>query len=278
MKLFFNELSCEPVADSKYSAIERMTAFAKTVSIARQKGFRNIQCDYPVNTIMLAQQYSLVDWLNDSTVSREYRDFMYGVIVPPYIDEDDPEFEQYVYSIVTFENAEYNIPKTGCIGLASAYLYNLPAISILSIPLWKQHILPVTIEKDGNTFSENVYNISSCESFNISDITDFIDSIGELRLVSTNLKPEDKAIHLAAHHGKAELQELCERLKHNPYVEEMRSTDWGGNRFIRKIYGNNIEIVMHKTQRKYALLVKTTGRNRRETQEIAKIIEEKFNK
>ncbi|MDR1342610.1 MAG: hypothetical protein LBK18_05045 [Prevotellaceae bacterium] len=70
----------------------------------------------------------------------------------------------------------------------------------------------------------------------------------------------------------------CERLKHNPYVEEMRSTDWGGNRFIRKIHGNNIEIVLHKTQRKYALLVKTTGRNLRETQGIAKILEEKFNK
>ncbi|MDR1023128.1 MAG: hypothetical protein LBL94_07665, partial [Prevotellaceae bacterium] len=275
MKLFFNELSCEPVADSKYSAIERMNVFAKTVSIARQKGFRNIQCDYPANAIMLAQQYSLFDWLNDSTVSREYRDFMYGVIVPPYIDEDEPEFEQYVDSTVTFENAECNISKIGCIGLASAYLYNLPAISILSIPLWEQHILPITIEKNGNTFSENVYNISSCESFSISDITDFIDSIGELKLVETSLKPEDKAIHLAEHHGKAELQELCERLKHNPYVEEMSSTDWGGNRFIRKIHRNSIEIVLYKTQRKYALLVKTTGRNLRETQKIAKILEEK---
>ncbi|MDR1022209.1 MAG: hypothetical protein LBL94_02895 [Prevotellaceae bacterium] len=278
MKLFFNELSCEPVADSKYSAIERMNIFAKTVSIARRKGFRNIRCDTPANAIMLTQQYSLFDWLNDSSVSREYRDFMYGVIVPPYIDEDDPEFEQYVYSTVTFENTEYNISKTVCIGLASAYLYNLPVISILSIPLWKQHILSITIEKDGSIFSENVYNISSCESFSISDIIDFIDSISEFTLVETSLKPEDKAIHLADHHGKAELQELCNQLKHNPYVEEMRSTDWGGNRFIRKTHRNSIEIVLCKTQRKYALLIKTTGRNKRETQEIAKILEEKFNK
>jgi hypothetical protein len=278
VKLFFNELSCEPVADSKYSAIERMTIFAKTVSIARQKGFRNIRCDTPVHAIMLAQGYSLSDWLNDSTVSREYKDFMYGMIVSPYIDEDDSEFEQYVYSAITFENTEYNISKTGCIGLASAYLYNLPAISILSVPLWKQHILSITIEKDGNIFSENVYNISSCESFSIPGITDFIDSISELILIETSLKPEDKVIHLADHHGKAELWELCERLKHNPYVEEMRSTDWGGNRFIRKIHRNSIEIVLHKTQRKYALLVKTTGRNLRETREVARILEEKFNK
>jgi hypothetical protein len=246
MKLFLNELSYNPVADNKYSAIERMNVFAKTVSIARQKGFRNIRCDNPVNTIMLAQQYSLFDWLNDATVSRECRDFMYGVIISPYIDEDDPEFEQYVESVVTFENTEYNISKTGCIGLASAYLYNLPAISILSIPLWKQHMLPITIEKDGILFTENVYNISSCESFCISGMTDFIDSISKLILVETTLKPEDKTIHLANHHGEAELQKLCERLKHNPYVEEMRSTDWGGNRFIRQIHRNSIEIVLYK--------------------------------
>jgi hypothetical protein len=255
-----------------------MNIFAKTVSIARQKGFRNIRCDNPVNTILLAQQYSLFDWLNDPTVSREYRDFMYGVIVQPYIDEDDPEFEQYVDSVVTFENTEYNILKTECIGLASAYLYNFPAISILSIPLWEEHILPITIEKEGGLFVENVYNISSCESFDISGMADFIDSISQLILIETTLKPEDKTIHLADHHGSEELQKLCDRLKHNPYVEEMRSTDWGGNRFVRKIHRNSIEIVLYKTQRKYALLVKTTGRNCRETKEIARILAEKFDK
>jgi len=212
MKLFLNELSLCPVADSKNSAIERMAVFAKTVSVARQKGFRNIQCDYSVNAILLAQQYSLFDWLNDYSVSREYRDFMYGVIIPPYIDEEDSEFEKYMDAVITFENSEYN------------------------------------------------------------------DSIRELILVETTLNPEDKIIRLADHHGKSELQELCAQIKYNPYVEEMYSTDWGGNRFIRKIFMNGIvEIVLYKTQRKYALKVKTTGRNLRETQKIAKILEEKFN-
>ena len=278
MKLFLNELSLCPVADSKYSAIERMAVFAKTVSVARQKGFRNIQCDYPINAILLAQQYSLFDWLNDYSVPREYRDFMYGVIIPPYIDEEDSEFEKYVDAFITFENSEYNISKTNCIGMASAYLYNFPTISILSIPLWRQPILQIIIEKEGNIVYEKIHNISSCESFNIPDIKDFIDNIRELILVETTLNPEDKIIRLADHHGKSELQELCAQIKYNPYVEEMYSTDWGGNRFIRKIFMNGIiKIVLYKTQRKYALKVKTTGRNLRETQKIAKILEEKFN-
>ena len=278
MKLFFNELSLYPVADSKYSAIERMAVFAKTVSIARQKGFRNIQCDDPVNEILLAEQYSLYDWLNDSGVLKEYRDFMYGVIIPPYIYEDDSEFEKYVETTITFENREYDIPKTNCIGMASAYLYNFPTISILSTSLWKQHLLQIVIEEEGKISSENIHNISSYESFNIPDIKYFIDSISKLVLVETTLNPDDKNIHLADHHGKAELQELCEQIKYSPYVEEMQSTDWRGNRFIRKTHRNGIvEIVLYKTQKRYALEVKTTGRNLRETQEIAKILEDKFN-
>ena len=278
MKLFFNELSLYPAADSKYSAIERMAVFAKTVSVARQKGFRNIQCDYPVCTMLLADQYSLFDWLNDSDVPRDYRDFMYGVIIPPYLNEDDSEFEEYVDSVITFDNNEYNISKTVCIGLASAYLYNLPAISLLSIPLWKQALLQITIEKEKNILLENVYNISSIESFGISEIINFIDNISKLILIETTLNPEKKIIHLADHHGKADLQKLCNQIKHNPYVEEMYSTDWGGNRFIRKVHRNGIiEMVLYKTLRKYALKVKTTGRNLRETQEIAKILEERFN-
>jgi len=174
MRLFFNELSISPVANSKYAAIDRMAVFTKTVSIARQKGFRNIQCDYPVNTISLADKYSIYDWLNDPIVSRECRDFMYGVIVPPYIDEDEIEFERFVDAVISYENKEFDIPKTKCIGMAASYLYDLPTISLLSIPLWKQHRLFVIVEKEGSISVENIYNISSYESFDIPDLTDYI--------------------------------------------------------------------------------------------------------
>jgi hypothetical protein len=54
----------------------------------------------------------------------------------------------------------------------------------------------------------------------------------------------------------------------------MRSTNWGGNAFIRKVHKEGIiEIVLFKTERQYALLVKTTGRNLRETKAIAEILD-----
>lgn len=73
------------------------------------------------------------------------------------------------------------------------------------------------------------------------------------------------------------MNELCDKLELSPYVEEMRSTNWGGTKFIRKTTKEGfIEIVLYKTQRKFALLVKTTGRNKRETDAIAEILNEKY--
>ncbi|MGQ3087852.1 hypothetical protein, partial [Flavobacterium sp.] len=87
----------------------------------------------------------------------------------------------------------------------------------------------------------------------------------------------EKKIHLADHHGKKELQDFCDRIKNSPYVVEMRSTDWGGKNFIRKIHSNGIiEIVLHKTDRQYALQVQTTGSNEQQTTLIAEMLKQRY--
>lgn len=91
------------------------------------------------------------------------------------------------------------------------------------------------------------------------------------------MRPDEKDIHLADHHGKNELKALCDRLKQNEYVKAMRSTGWGGNTFIRKIHKNGVvEITLFKSTRKYALQVQTTGRNYRETEAIANRLRERY--
>ena len=93
--------------------------------------------------------------------------------------------------------------------------------------------------------------------------------------METPLKPDEKDIHLADHHGKDVLKVLCDRLKYNEYITAMRSTDWGGNSFIRKIHPNGVvEITLIKSERKYALWIQTTGRNYRETEAIANKLRE----
>jgi len=96
-------------------------------------------------------------------------------------------------------------------------------------------------------------------------------------LLQTTLEPKSKEVNLSDHHGKKELKELCDRLKNSPFVVSMRSTNWGGKEFIRKVMDNGfIEIVLHKTDRQYALYVETTGRDYLETAAISEILRDKY--
>jgi len=96
-------------------------------------------------------------------------------------------------------------------------------------------------------------------------------------LTKSAISPVNKKVHLSDHHGKKELDELCDRIKNSPYVEEMQSTNWGGKRFIRKVEATGlIEMVLHKTEKQYALNVQTTGKDLIETQAIAEILRDKY--
>jgi hypothetical protein len=257
-----------------------MKQFAETVSTARKKGFKRIRSHYDSNQIRLAENYSLYDWLQNKNVPEIYRNLFYGMITRPFIKDGDEAIEtQYVEANYYFEDEENDIIKTECIGLTSAYLYETLSISLSSSAVWDKLTLFIIIEQAGKPTSvEEVFNISSKESFDDDRIVKFIENLNkEVILIQTTIAPDKKKIHLTDHHGKAELQEFCDRLKHSPYVIEMRSTDWGGNQFIRKVQKEGIiEIVLTKTQRQYALWVQTTGRNYRETKEIAEKLKEKL--
>ncbi len=279
MNLYFNELSLNPIAANKYEAIERMEVFSKAVSKARLSGFRNIKCDYFTNQIELSQDYSLHSWLNDSDVKREQREFLYGVIVPPYINDDDTDLlEDFIENDFTYTNIENNVPTTTCIGLASAYLYDSPVISLMSLPVWKEIKLTIRILKNEQPSYNTVYNISTVDSFNDVDLNAFIERISELKLDESPINPAAKTVTLFGdHHGKKELKKLSDKLIYSPYVVEIRSTDFGGNSFIRKIVSNGVvEIVLMNTDSRYALWVQTTGRNLRETKAIAEILSEEY--
>lgn len=96
-------------------------------------------------------------------------------------------------------------------------------------------------------------------------------------LVKSTIQPSNKKIHLADHHGKKELKDFCDRIKKSPYVLEMHSSDWGGRKFIRKVESNGIiELVLHKTEKQYALTIQTTGKDLLETKAIAELLRDKY--
>jgi hypothetical protein len=278
MELMFNELSTIPLSPDVIAANEKMIRFSEVFARARQIGFRRIRTDLYANQIMLSDGYSLHDWLVNRQVPQRYRDILFGVLINPFINDDDEEIvEQYVMANYFFEDAELPIVRTPCLGLASANLYETASVSLQSAALWLKKNLPVIIETNGDEAIVQVKNVASAATFNDEDITVFVENLGEVNLQETLIPVNEKGIHLSDHHGKTELQQLCDQLKNSKYVIQMRSTGWGGKRFIRKINKDGtIEIVLYKTQRGYALWVQTSGRNYRETKAIANILEERY--
>lgn len=278
MELLFNELSVEPLSENKYTANDKMKQFAEATGEARKKGFKLIRSHLSSSEISLAEDYTLFDWLQNKDVPTKYRDFLFGMITKPFIkDEDEEVVEKYIEANYFFEDIESGITKIECTGLASAYLYETLSVSLSSAPVWDKIELPIIIETEEETRIESVFNASSKKSFENEEIAEYVENLGNIELVETDIAPEDKKIHLADHHGKDKLAKLANQLKQSPYVIEIRSTRFGGRQFIRKSHKDGtIEIILHKTDEGFAVLVQTTGRNLRETKAIAQILDDRY--
>ncbi|MBC5836694.1 hypothetical protein [Flavobacterium muglaense] len=278
MEMIFNELSIFPLSNNEYEANNKMEKFSNAVAVARKKGFRNIRSYHNINQIDLSEKYSVHNWIHNKNISKNYRDILFGMIIQPFINEDDELVEErYINANYYFEDEENGIKKQECVGLASAYLYETLSISLSSSKIWDKHLIPIVIETENSRTIDSVLNISSKEVLDVEEIKTFIENSGDVILIKTDLLPKEKKIHLASHHGQSELQSLCDKLKLSDYVIEMRSTNWGGKNFIRETYSNGvIEIVLVNSQREYALWVQTTGKNLRETRAISEILRKKY--
>ncbi len=152
------------------------------------------------------------------------------------------------------------------------------SISLNSSTLWKQNSLPIINEVEEVATTIQVNNVFSKDCFDVQLISDFVENLGDVVLEETNINASEKTITLFGdHHGKEYLQPLADKLVKSPYVVEIKSTGFGGNSFIRKIFDNGvIEIVVMKRDERFALWVQTTGRNYRETAAIAQNLKERY--
>lgn len=279
MELILNELSISPSAD-KYKANETMLDFAKTVAEGKRKGFGLVRSYYAQSDINIADNYSLENWLNDKDFAKykDYKDILFGMIVVPFIKDDDDHIEeQYINANYFYEDTQNNITRTECIGLASAYLYDTLSISFSNNGYWHKNIIPIIIKENNVDVSANVINVFSKECFSTEVVSNKIEQISTLELIECNTEPASKNFHLTGHHGKKEMQELWDKIKHSKYVVEGMTIQWGGNTFYKNPMANGkLDIVHMKSDRRYVLQIQTTGRNKRETIEIGKILEDKY--
>lgn len=280
MELYFNELSLQDSAKLSYSELSDLADVYRAVHSS------GITC-----CRISSKDYCAVLENVKGAKERNFRDLLYAFLKPPYenpaVDKKEDEYLEHRYTTDSTthyaadneahsaecneaHNAEY---QAECFGLALAYIMHSATVSISRAP-WKTSVINI-FQDDTPLAVLNYYDSASAEQNQ-----EWLESLKEVELVPSTLLPEEKKIDLRDDHGKKELKAFAERLRRNQYVEEIVNSlpfNQNTHTFIRRIRPNGlVELVLRWTDEGFGLVVKTTGRNYRETEKIAKILKDEF--
>lgn len=194
---------------------------------------------------------------------------MFSFFREPYESPDvDKKQDLYYKHSWTYEGME-------CAGLALACIMDSLSLSIAGIK-WSFPVLQIQCDKEDIPI-RNLYDKNSLEYHN-----EWLCTRKPLELTECAIDPSEKKIHLREDHGMDKLKEFSKKILKNRYVVEVVNSlpyNAANRRFIHSVKENGlVEIVLPWTDRGLGLVVKTTGRTIRETQEIARILKKEYGK
>ncbi|MCP3775843.1 hypothetical protein NLX71_21455 [Paenibacillus sp. MZ04-78.2] len=163
MDLIFNELSLSEPVNNQVLARQRMNQFVLLIQHLFSLGVsKDLRVADDFIHLFLANEYKIVQWLNDHDVDIELKRFFKARISrKPYIDE---HYESSLYQ--NFISSEFKYKEKVCKGLGIAHLVDGIAISFFEEE-WNTHALNLTFI-ELNTLGEIFEEI--IEIRHISDI------------------------------------------------------------------------------------------------------------
>lgn len=275
--LFLNEISIYPLADSFDEVWRRVNQFIRTYKARPGQVFTSrIRSDKYLGDIQLASDWTLQAFCNDPR-GRTLGTLLLGLTQHPYIENDSAQVEDYLH-------ATFTILKDGqaveVVGLAAAHLHDSIAIGFSSEPYWSKVVFDLTVKTVDNEKVVSILCVSSPEHFNTAHFNEWRDERAEIVLLKTEIPCEEKKIHLRDDHGYDKLHAFAKRLIASPYVCEVVNSlpfNPSARDFVRAVKNDGlIELVLTSTDEGYGLVVRTTGRNQRETESIASLLQEQF--
>lgn len=277
MDLVFNELTVEPLAEDKTQAYERVFGFLNTFKKSNEFGFNKIRFESTLDTIQITSDFSLNDFCNDPK-NRTYGVLFRGISRYPFIESDSIEEQRYIEN--SFKLRKDNI-TVDCYGLAVAYIYSTVGIGFHSEIFWENIRFKLLIT-GAEEKEEDIFCVSRPGHFDEIDLVNWFENLGEIDLVRTMLKPEEKNLSIRDDHGKDILTSFSNKILKSPYViGVLNSLPFNPyqKEFIRKIKPDGIiEIVLIGTDNGLGIAIKTTGRTIRETRKIAEILKNEFSR
>ena len=270
---YFNELSVPPLGD--IAQLDRLIEkYARVIKEAKLQGVNTIRYEKGVEAIMLAEDYSLSQYLYEHQTSLAVN-VLLTTQAKPYIPEGDSAEDIYILNDYAVCVNDKQVKSDGFTAAAIAG----SIIVGFENPEWSEDSYIVTETNESGSRRLNVLYASDTTFFLSKEFHFWADSNLPPIIVPAKLLPFEKEIHLSRHHGYDELMRFAKRLRNEIYVNKIiNSIDRDSNvkQFARCKFGTQIiEITLIKNGY-YGLAVSTTARNDRELRYIAKLITEKY--
>lgn len=168
MEVFYNELSSRPLTENHDEARSRVLGLLNTMKSLRDFDINIMRTHNGFYAEQISDDYTFGSFLGDTSVSMDLKLLLRSIVANPFIEDDDSyEAEQFVTT--TFSTKNQDNQNVNPEGLASAFVFNSPSISLSSHPHWRNSILHLSVtnaDVPQTTTQVEILNLYSTECIN----------------------------------------------------------------------------------------------------------------
>lgn len=168
MEIFFNELSNEPPVENNSCAKNQIISILNTLKRLREDGFNVMRAHENFYSLQLSQNYTFCSFINDPDIKQDLKILLKGIVKSPYIKSEHTEEEE-KFILGKFKVKDEHGIDLSPEGLAAAYIYKCPVISLSGNVHWEKEKIPLNILQENDIVKEkthdiiNVYSVESVE-------------------------------------------------------------------------------------------------------------------
>lgn len=273
-QIYFNELSVNHDVSSE-DAAGVLRSYAHTIKALYQKGFKGVRYEHGAGALVFPNGVNIFSLEADPKMKPIYQ-YILTTARKPYLDPDSDAERQFVES--AFEVSVQGEWVEGY-GFTAAFLNDSIALSLATHRKWTDVCFNIR-ERDSNQEVGEVLNICSPEDADSEVLKGYIESRTPMELMVSMKAPEDKPFSIRDDHGQDKLKELWKRVRNSEYVESCINSLWfkrHGATFVDEVFEDGkIHLRLADTEEGFGIVIQTTGRNLRETQEIGRLLKEKY--
>ena len=261
-EIFFNELSL----NNRPKDYKVLTHLRDCYNKLKTFGFTVCRVDAKTRQELLDYLISI------SGASKQVvTNFFYSFFVSPF-EKNDLKEEK----ISDYLAYDFSINGEKPNGYVWAYVFNTLLISLFTSKQWDTSLLGAENINNGEIVTVH----HGCNLLNLDKHSAWVENLKDIVLSTTRFKPDEKKFHVRCDHGQDKLKAFWHKIKKCEYVEScINSLPFNGkySKLVKDYYPDGtIELVLYWLDCGYGMVIQTTGKNYKETGEIAKILTEKY--